>query len=34
MKQLIYMIICVAALTACTKEIDFEFRDEAPVEVI
>lgn len=34
MKQLIYMIICVAALTACTKEIDFEFRDEAPVVVI
>ena len=34
MKQLIYMIICVAALTACTKEIDFEFRDEVPVVVI
>ena len=34
MKQIIYIIICVAAFSACTKEIDFEFRDEAPLVVI
>lgn len=34
MKQIVYIIICAALLTACTKEIDFEFHDEAPVVVI
>lgn len=34
MKQIIYIIMCVVALSACTKEIDFEFHDEDPVVVI
>ena len=34
MKQIIYIIMCVMALSACTKEIDFDFHDEDPVVVI
>ena len=34
MKQFIYIIICIMALSACTKEIDFDFHEEDPVVVI
>lgn len=34
MKQFIYIIICIMALSACTKEIDFDFHDEEPMVVI